>query len=145
MAIVRYRALRGAACLALLAIAACARESQDEMSWARAALERNDRIEVVSADPQSRTFTVRVKDTGELRMVRADQVIAGPSLPATATAPAQIAAVLEANRRRAENGEEHDGGVATLAAGDDAPGADEDPGDGESSLPQGEDDAGSAC
>ena len=88
MAIVRYRALRGAACLALLAIAACARESQDEMSWARAALERNDRIEVVSADPQSRTFTVRVKDTGELRMVRADQLIAGPSLPATAPAAA---------------------------------------------------------
>ena len=91
MAIVRYRALRGAACLALLAIAACARESQDEMSWARAALERNDRIEVVSADPQSRTFTVRVKDTGELRMVRADQVIAGPSLPATAAVAATTA------------------------------------------------------
>jgi hypothetical protein len=84
MAIVRYRALRGAACLAVLSIAACAREGQDEMSWARAALERNDRIEVVSADPQSRTFTVRVRDTGELRMVRADQVIAGPSLTATA-------------------------------------------------------------
>jgi hypothetical protein len=86
MPIVRYRALRGAACLALLYIAACAREGQDEMSWARAALERNDRIEVVSADPQSRTFTVRVKDTGELRMVRADQVIAGPTLPATPAA-----------------------------------------------------------
>ncbi|HXO26544.1 MAG TPA: hypothetical protein VOA80_04315 [Thermoanaerobaculia bacterium] len=61
------------------------------MSWARAALERNDRIEVVSADPQSRTFTVRVKDTGELRMVPADQVIAGPSLPATAAAAATTA------------------------------------------------------
>ena len=91
MAIVRYRALRGAACLALLCIAACAREGQDEMSWARAALERNDRIEVVSADPQSRSFTVRVKDTGELRMVRADQVIAGPTLPATAPAAATTA------------------------------------------------------
>ena len=91
MATVRYRALRGAACLALLYIAACAREGQDEMGWARAALERNDRIEVVSADPQSRTFTVRVKDTGELRMVRADQVIAGPTLPATAPAAATTA------------------------------------------------------
>jgi hypothetical protein len=91
MAIVRYRALRGAACLALLSIAACAREGQDEMSWARAALERNDRIEVVSADPQSRTFTVRVRDTGELHMVRADQVIAGPSLPATTPAVATTA------------------------------------------------------
>jgi hypothetical protein len=91
MATVRYRALWGAACLALLYIAACAREGQDEMGWARAALERNDRIEVVSADPQSRTFTVRVKDTGELRMVRADQVIAGPTLPATAPAAATTA------------------------------------------------------
>lgn len=105
MAIVRYRALRGAACLALLYIAACAREGPDEMSWARAALERNDRIEVVSADPQSRTFTVRVKDTGELRMVRADQVIAGPSLPATAAATtAGTAAPAASAPVTAENG-----------------------------------------
>jgi hypothetical protein len=104
MAIVRYRALRGAACLALLSIAACAREGQDEMSWARSALERNDRIEVVSADPQSRTFTVRVKDTGELRMVRADQVIAAPSLPATAPAAAGTAAPAAAAPVTAENG-----------------------------------------
>ena len=88
MATVCYRALRGAACLAVLALAACAQQGQDEMSWARAALARNDRIEVVSADQQSRTFTVRVKDTGELRMVRADQLIAGPALPANAPAAA---------------------------------------------------------
>ena len=88
MATVCYRALRGAACLAVLALAACAQQGQDEMSWARAALARNDRIEVVSADQQSRTFTVRVKDTGELRMVHADQLIAGPALPANARAAA---------------------------------------------------------
>ena len=88
MAIVRYRALPITACLALEALAACAPEGQDEMSWARAALARNDRIEVVSADRQSGTFTVRVKDTGELRMVRADQLIAGPALPANAPAAA---------------------------------------------------------
>ncbi len=113
MAIVRYRALRGAACLALLFIAACAREGQDEMSWARAALERNDRIEVVSADQQSHTFTVRLKDTGELRMVRAEQVIAGPSAPATAlaattagtAAPAASAPVTAANGPLASAGE----------------------------------------
>ena len=92
MAIVRYRALRGAACLALLALAACAREGQDQMGWARAALERNDRLEVVAADQHSGTFTVRVKDTGELRMVRADQLIAGPSLSATAPAAAATTA-----------------------------------------------------
>ena len=78
MATVCSRALHGAACAALLMLAACAHEGQDQMSWARAALERNAQIEIVAADPQSRTFTVRLKDTGELRMVRADQVTAGP-------------------------------------------------------------------
>lgn len=78
MATVCSRALQGATCAALLVLAACTHEGQDQMSWARAALERNGQIEIVAADPQSRTFTVRVKDTGELRMVRADQVMAGP-------------------------------------------------------------------
>jgi len=54
MASVRYRALRGAVCVAVLGVAACAREGQDEMSWARAALERNERIEVVAADRDGR-------------------------------------------------------------------------------------------
>jgi hypothetical protein len=86
--------LRAAGAAAVLLLAACAHESQDQMSWARAALERNGQLEIVAADPQSRTFTVRVKDTGELRMVRADQVMAGPvpnapaaASPATAGAP----------------------------------------------------------
>lgn len=89
MATVRYRALRAPACIALLTLAACARQGGDEMSWARTALERNDRIEVVAADEQSRTFTVRMKDTGELRMVRADQLIAGVSAPAAGAASAK--------------------------------------------------------
>src|SRR5437870_10428456 len=75
MATVRYRALRAPACIALLALAACARQGEGEMSWARSALERNAAFEVVAADEQSRTFTVRMKDTGELRVVRADQLI----------------------------------------------------------------------
>jgi hypothetical protein len=77
MHFMRYWCLTGAA-LALL-LGACNRQGQDEMSWARTALERNGQIEIVAADPQSRTFTVRVKDTGELRMVRADELIAGPA------------------------------------------------------------------
>ena len=84
MATLRLRALTGFGCLALLTLTACARSGQDEMSWARAALERNQGIEVVAADQQSRTFTVRVRDTGELRMVRADEVIAAPALGAAA-------------------------------------------------------------
>lgn len=79
---------------ALAGISACSKlglgGGGDEMGWARAALERNDRLEVIAADPQMSTFTVRVKDTGELRMVRADQVVAGPPgvTPPSAVAPA---------------------------------------------------------
>jgi len=76
------------ACIGLLVIAACSRESQDEMSWARAALERNTSLEIVAADQHSRTFTVRLKDTGELRMVRADEVVASPAAAALAEAHA---------------------------------------------------------
>jgi len=66
--------------LTLLMLAACAREGRDEMSWARAALERNGTLEIVATDQRSRTFTVRDKSTGELRMVRVDQLIgAAPS------------------------------------------------------------------
>jgi hypothetical protein len=77
-------------CLALLALAACARSGQEQMSWARSALERNGKIEIVATDPQSRTFTVRQKDTGELRMVRADELVggAGASAPGAASAVA---------------------------------------------------------
>jgi hypothetical protein len=74
----RYGGLPGAACVALLTLAACSREGQDEMSWAQAALERNTNIEVVGADQQSHTITVRLKDSGELRTVRVDQVVASP-------------------------------------------------------------------
>jgi hypothetical protein len=107
---VRYRALQRAACLAFLGLAACAREGQDEMSWARAALERNERIEVVAADPHSHTFTVRVKDSGELRMVRSDQLIAGPAAPAAAAPTSETPAPpatpeAAANRDAAQGGE----------------------------------------
>jgi hypothetical protein len=70
------------AAVALVGIAACGKlglgGGSDEMSWARAALERNDRVEIVAVDPATSTFTVRIKETGDLRTVRADQVIAGP-------------------------------------------------------------------
>ena len=123
MAIVRYRALQVAACFTLVGLAACAQEGQDEMSWARAALARNDRIEVVGADQQTRTFTVRVKDTGELRMLRADQLIAGPALaanapPAAAPAPGAAAPVATAP----DNGPVASAGEAAVPQGAGAPG-----------------------
>ena len=70
-----------AACLGLL-LSACGRQGPDEMSWARSALERNKTLEVVAADPQTRTFTVRLKENGELRTVRADEIVAAPVAPA---------------------------------------------------------------
>jgi hypothetical protein len=82
MATVCSSAFTAALCVSLLTLSACAREGQEQMSWARAALERNAQVEVVAADQQSRSFTVRVKDTNELRVVRADQLVAAP--PATA-------------------------------------------------------------
>jgi len=80
--------LPAAACVALLSLAACGQAGRDEMSWARAALDRNSDVEVVAADQQKRTFTVRMKDTGQLRMVSADDLIAAP--PAVTSAAATV-------------------------------------------------------
>jgi hypothetical protein len=52
------------------------------MSWAQGALQRNERLQVLSVDRQARAFTVRLKDTGELRIVQADEVVG--SLPSPA-------------------------------------------------------------
>src|SRR6516225_8906948 len=82
------------ACVALLLLAGCGHEGQDEMSWARAALERNKALEVVAADQQTRTFTVRLKESGELRTVRADEIVASlASAP-----PAAVAAAARQNQ-----------------------------------------------
>jgi hypothetical protein len=69
-----------AAAVAMLALAACSKSSTgpDEMDWARAALGRNDQLQVVASDLQARTFTVRLKDSGQLRVLPLDQIVAGP-------------------------------------------------------------------
>jgi hypothetical protein len=48
------------------------------MSWARGALDRNEHLQVVASDPQARTFTVRMKGSGELRVIPLEQIVAGP-------------------------------------------------------------------
>src|SRR6478672_8172962 len=66
----------------LLALSACSKfggEGPDQMAWAKDALERNDRIAVVASDTQAKTFTVRVKDSGQLVVLPVDQIIAGPA------------------------------------------------------------------
>ena len=91
---VSLRRTAGIAGIALLGLglAACGKlglggGGGDQMSWARAALERNNRLEVVASDPQTATFTVRVKDTGELRMIRVDEVVGAPPPGAAASSP----------------------------------------------------------
>jgi hypothetical protein len=66
-----------AGCLGVCGIVLGAEQS--ELDWARSALARNGTLEVVSADAATGILTVRVKSTGELRQVRADDVIG--SLP----------------------------------------------------------------
>jgi hypothetical protein len=101
LAYVTYRrslAVLSLAGIALLGMASCGKlvpgGGDDQMSWAKAALERNGRLEVVATDPQTNTFTVRVKDTGELRMIKADQVVAEPAglSPPPGAAPTQTSA-----------------------------------------------------
>jgi len=102
MADAKTRGLLAALSLTWLALAACSREGQDEMSWARAALERNDRLEIVAVDQQSRTFTVRSKDTRELHVVRADQLMGAPTPAAGNSATAASASAAPAPAPAAE-------------------------------------------
>jgi hypothetical protein len=69
---------------AALALAACDRGTgQDgnltEMQWARIALERNPRIDVIAADPQGAVFTIRDKATGEVKAVKLADIAAAPT------------------------------------------------------------------
>ena len=76
----------------VLALSACSKlgSGQDEMAWARAALDRNDRLQVVAADAQAKTFTVRMRDSGQLVVIPVDQIVSGPA--GGAEAPAKQAA-----------------------------------------------------
>jgi hypothetical protein len=85
-----------------LALSACSKfgGGQDEMAWGKSALERNDRLEVVASDNQAKTFTVRMKDSGQLVVIPLDQVVAGPA--GTAGAPAKPATASTAPEAPAE-------------------------------------------
>ncbi len=87
------------ACTMLFALAACERGTEapaatsgTEMDWARAALERNPRIEVVATDTQAGVFTVRDKGSGEVRTVSLDELAAAPIAQLAVTVPASGAA-----------------------------------------------------
>jgi hypothetical protein len=74
---------------ALLAVAACSKSDNDAAAWAGAALSRNPNLEVVAHDAEAGAFTVRDKSSGELIVVKADEIIGTvPSAIGTATKPA---------------------------------------------------------
>jgi hypothetical protein len=80
--------------LAVVLASGCTQQDHAQMNWARAALQRNNTLEIVATDMQAGTFTVRNKDSGELRVVRADEVMAAPPPAAAASgtiAPATVA------------------------------------------------------
>jgi hypothetical protein len=72
---------------ALLILSGCDRFSaRSDADFARAALERNPDLTIVASDRDANTFTVQVKGSTELRVVRTDEVIG--TLPSTGVAPA---------------------------------------------------------
>jgi hypothetical protein len=87
----------------VLALSACSKlgMGQDEMAWAREALDRNDRLQVVASDSQAKTFTVRMKDSGQLVVIPVDQIVAGPAGD-VATVPAKRAAAAPPSEALAE-------------------------------------------
>ncbi len=71
---------------ALLILSGCGKLTHGESEWARAALERNPDLTIVAADKDANTFTVQVKGSSELRVVRVDQIIG--AVPSDGVAPA---------------------------------------------------------
>ncbi|HTX24640.1 MAG TPA: hypothetical protein VMD03_08285 [Steroidobacteraceae bacterium] len=70
--------------------------AQQELDWARAALQRNGTLEIVNVDASTGWITVRVRSTGEVRKVFAGAVVAtlpsgAPPGAASTSAPASSA------------------------------------------------------
>lgn len=94
-------------CIALAVLSACNRtpdvaaisapSEPPELSWARAALERNPRYEVLASDIQTRVFTVRDRTSGQVQTINLNDLAAAPIAqlrsppPAIAAAPAPTA------------------------------------------------------
>jgi hypothetical protein len=78
-----------AALSTLLLLTGCAKQERlREMDWARAALARNPALEIVAADEVAGTFSVRDTATGSLRLLRLEDLVAGPAPSKVAAQPA---------------------------------------------------------
>jgi hypothetical protein len=86
---------------AIVALAGCDKPARDDMTWAQSALERNGRLQILTVDRQAHAFTVRLKDTGELRIVQADEVVGSLPTPAGEANTARAGAIVAANDARA--------------------------------------------
>jgi hypothetical protein len=84
-------------CIAtVVTLAACAKQDNTELQWARAALERNPQVKVLAVDADKNTLQVRVKATGETQTLTPGELAAIPigdllsltSIPDTPAAPA---------------------------------------------------------
>ncbi len=49
--------------------------THSDTEWARAALERNPDLTIVATDADAKTFTVQVKGSNELRVLRIDEIV----------------------------------------------------------------------
>ncbi|MBL8270834.1 hypothetical protein [Steroidobacter sp.] len=91
-------------CIAIAGLSACNRGGDPaamlasepaELSWARAALERNPRYEVLASDIQTRVFTVRDRITGQVQTLNLNDLAAAPiaqlRAPTIAPAPEPVA------------------------------------------------------
>src|SRR3954470_9544231 len=79
----------------VLVLAACAKQENAELQWARAALQRNPNFELVATDEHNGTFTLRDKQTGEGRGVGLQDIGAAP-VSALAAPPAPAPSVAAA-------------------------------------------------
>jgi hypothetical protein len=84
------------ACIAVIALAGCERgaegpavdeapeseapaaEPSGEMTWARAAIERNPNLEVLAVDSAAGVFTIRHRDSGDVQAVKLADIAAVP-------------------------------------------------------------------
>jgi hypothetical protein len=74
-------------CIALAVLSACNRGGEQtatlptepsDLTWARSALERNPRYEVLASDTQTRVFTVRDRTTGQVQTINLNDLAAAP-------------------------------------------------------------------
>jgi hypothetical protein len=93
-------AYRGAVCVAIASLTACTKpapetttaaqppaatvaapapsEAETELKWARLALARNPTLEIIATDTTAGVFTIRFKNSGEIRAVKPADLVATP-------------------------------------------------------------------